>query len=132
MSQENVERLRAFFATWGARDTADFSLLDRDVVFEDDILPDHAGETYRGYEGVVRSIRTWLEPYERFTIELEQIVGSGDRLVSIHRFRSRARHTGIDQEMRYAYLWSFRDRKVIYFRSFRDPEAALEAVGLWE
>jgi len=34
--------------------------------------------------------------------------------------------------MRYAYLWSFRDRKVIYFRSFRDPEEALEAMGLRE
>ena len=49
MSQENAERLRAFFATWGGREQPDFSLLDPDVVFEDDILPDHAGETYRGY-----------------------------------------------------------------------------------
>ena len=106
MSQENVERLRAFLATWGGREP-DFSLLDPDVVFEDDILPDHAGETYRGYEGVVRSIRTWLAPYERFTSELEQMVGSGDRLISIHLFRSRARHTGISQEMRYAYLGPF-------------------------
>jgi ketosteroid isomerase-like protein len=79
-------------------------LLDPDVVFEDDLLPDHAGETYRGREGVMRSIRTWLEPYERFTIELEQIVESGDRLVSIHRFRYKAQYTGIEGEMRYAYL----------------------------
>jgi ketosteroid isomerase-like protein len=130
MSQENVERLRAHCATWGMDQEPDVDLLDPDVVFEDDILPDHVGETYRGHEGVRRSVRTWLQPYERFTIELEQIVGSGDRLVSIHRFRSKARYTGIEDDLRYAYAWTFRDGKVIHFRSFREPEAALEAVGL--
>jgi ketosteroid isomerase-like protein len=132
MSQENVELLRAFCATWDRDDPPDFLLLDPDVVFEDDLLPDHAGETYRGREGVMRSIRTWLEPYERFTIELEQIVESGDRLVSIHRFRYKAQYTGIEGEMRYAYLWTFRDGKVIHFRTFREPKEALEAVGLPE
>ena len=132
MSQENVERLRAFFETWTGPEEADLSVLDPDVVFEDDILPDHAGESYRGREGVARSIRTWLEAYEQFTIDLEQIVGSGDRLISIHRFRGAGRHTGIEHELRYAYLWTFRDGNVIHVRTFRDPAEALEAVGLRE
>jgi len=54
MSQENMERLSAFCATWDRGDPPDFSLLDPAVVFEDDFLPDHAGETYRGREGVMR------------------------------------------------------------------------------
>ena len=53
MSQENVERLRAVCERWGSGGEADLSLFDPDVVFEDNILPDHAGETYRGHEGVV-------------------------------------------------------------------------------
>ena len=132
MSQENVERLRAFCATWDTRGEPDFSLLDPEIVFEDDILPDHAGETYRGYEGVARSVRTWVEAYEELTIELEEIVGSGDRLISIHRFQGKGRHTGIEDGGRYAYLWTFRDGKVIHFRTFRDPADALAAAGLRE
>ncbi len=132
MSPENVERLRAFCAAWDTRGEPDFSLLDPEIVFEDEILPDHAGETYRGYEGVVRSVRTWVEAYEELTIELEQIVGSGDRLISIHRFRGKGRHTGIEDGGRYAYLWTFRDGKVIHFRTFRDPAEALAALGLRE
>jgi len=31
-----------------------------------------------------------------------------------------------------AYLWTFRDGKVIHFRSYRDPAEALEAMGLDE
>jgi len=31
-----------------------------------------------------------------------------------------------------AYVWTFRDGKVIHFRSFRNPEEALKAAGLEE
>jgi ketosteroid isomerase-like protein len=48
----------------------------------------------------------------------------------IHRAQSKARYTGIEEEGRLAYVWTFRDGKVIHFRSYRDPDEALEAVGL--
>jgi len=125
-----LKRLRAVCERWGSGGEADLSLFDPDVVFEDNILPDHAGETYRGHEGVVRATRTWLEPYGQFRIELERIVGTGDRLVSIHRFRATGRHSGIEEGGRYAYVWTFRDTEVIHFVSYRRPAEALEAVGL--
>jgi ketosteroid isomerase-like protein len=137
MSQENVENLRAVLEAWDfdtwKRGEADVSLLDPEVTYEDTILPDHVGETYRGHEGVIRATERWIEPYEDLTIELERIVGTGDRLVSIHRFRARARHTGIEfVELPVAYLWTFRAGKVIHFRSYQTPEEALEAAGLSE
>jgi len=135
MSQENVEKLRSFLLQAPADQDPgrlDLSVLDPDVVFEDTVLPDHIREVYRGHEGVVRAIRTWLDVFEEFAIELERIVGSGDRLVSIHRFRAKGRHSGIEQSMRYAYLWTFRNAKVVHYVSFRDPTEALEAVGLSE
>jgi ketosteroid isomerase-like protein len=134
MARGNVENLRALLEemdleAW-RRGESDMSLLDPRVTYEDTTLPDHVGETYRGPEGVARATERWLEPYEELTIELEQIVGAGDRLVSIHRVWGRARYTGIEAEGPVAYLWTFRDGKVIHFRSYRDPEEALEAAGL--
>jgi ketosteroid isomerase-like protein len=129
MSQENVERLRASWVIWQSSGEPELSLLDPDVVFEDNVLPDHAGEAHRGHEGVLRAARNWLKAYERTTIELEQIVGSGDRLVSIHRFRGKGRYSGIEDGGRYAYLWTFQDGKVIHFVSFRDSADAIEAMG---
>jgi ketosteroid isomerase-like protein len=41
-------------------------------------------------------------------------------------------HTGIEFDEPLAYVWTFRDGKVVHFRSFRDPKQALEAVGLKE
>jgi ketosteroid isomerase-like protein len=131
MSQENVENLRAFWEKWNRGET-DFALLDPEVVYEDSNLPDHTGEAYRGHEGVARATERWLEPYETVTVELERIVGSGDRLVSVHHAKGIARHTGIEFEGPLAYLYKFRDGKILYFRSFRDPDEALEAAGLAE
>ena len=55
MSQEHVERLRVWLEAWDLDDLAkgvfDSSLVDPDVTYEDEILPDHAAEVYRGYEG---------------------------------------------------------------------------------
>src|SRR5437763_13831903 len=81
MSQPNVDNLRAFWETWNTSDAPDLSLLDPDVTYEDTILPDHVGETYRGHEGVARAVARWFEPFSEITISLERIVGEGDCLV---------------------------------------------------
>ena len=135
MSQENVDNLRALLEALDVeawRRGEDMSLLDPEVTYEDTTLPDHVGEKYRGHGGVARATERWTEAYEELTIDLDRIVGVGDRLVSIHRVRARARHTGIEGEGPVAYLWKFRGGKVIHFQSYRDPEEALEAVGLRE
>ena len=95
MSQENVESLRAFLEGWAREpwtpegwqrgEVIDMSLLDPHVIYEDENLPDHVGEAYRGHEGIVRAARRWIEPFEWLLIELERIVDADDCLVSIHR-----------------------------------------------
>ena len=132
MSQDNVESLRAFWEAWTPGSEMDMSVLDPDVTYEDSNLPDHVGEAYRGHEGIARATERWLEPYESLTIELERIVGGRDRLVSIHHARSKARYTGIEDEGQLAYVWTFRDGKVVHFRSYRDPDEALQVAGLGE
>jgi ketosteroid isomerase-like protein len=127
---ENAEKIRAFWEAWTPGGEMDLSILDPEVVYEDATLPDHIGEEYRGHEGIARAAARWLEPYESVTIELEQIVGSGDHLVSIHRVRTKAHYTGIEDEGPVAYTWIFRDGKAVHFRSYRDPDEALEAAGL--
>jgi ketosteroid isomerase-like protein len=121
MSQQNLDNLRAFWETWNPSEAPDMSLLDPDATYEDTILPDHVGETYRGREGVARALARWFEPFAEITIGLEQIVGEGDRLVSVHRVRTKARHTGIEFESPLAYLWTFRDGKVTHSSRFGTP-----------
>jgi ketosteroid isomerase-like protein len=147
MSQENVEILRAFIETWSPEwtvevwergDAMDMSFIDPDVVYEDAVLPDHVGEAYRGHEGWLRAAKTWAEPFEWVRLELEEIIDAGDRVLSFHRLRSKARHTGIEFDSRDAdgaplgYLWTLRDGKIRHLEAFVDREQALEAAGLSE
>jgi ketosteroid isomerase-like protein len=146
MSDANVENLRAMLAMYstqtihalleawrrGEVDPALLDLMDPEVTYEDYDLPDHAGEVFHGPAGVVEATESWAEPYKEMTNELQRIVGSGDCLVAIHRFRARARRTGIEFDQPSAYVYTFRDGKIIRIQGFWDPAEALAAAGLEE
>lgn len=140
MGQGNAERLRVFLQAWSdapwtredlRRDgLGDMSIFHPDVVYEDANLPDHAGEPYRGLGGIARATERWIEPFAWMRLELERIADGGEKVVSIHRWRAQARHTGIEFDAQLAYLWEFHGGQVIHFRSYIDPQAALRAAGL--
>lgn len=139
MSEKDVENLCAFLESWDPRADLDSwkrgeprgeALFHPEVAYEDTILPDHAGEIYRGYDGVARAIERWLEPFESMTVELERIIGTSDRLVSIHRIHAVAQHTGMRFDESIAYDWTFRDGRVVHLKTYWDPAEALAAAGL--
>ena len=138
MSDDNEQMLRAFLKTFEdipafvdalKRGALELAPLDPDVVYEDANLPDHIGETYRWPECILRAAERWADASETLTLELERIVGSGDRFVSVHIAHSKARHSGIEFDGPLAYAWTFRDGRIIHFQSYRDPEEALKAAG---
>ena len=132
MTHADVENLRAFWETWNPTEPPDMSLLAPDVTYEDTILPDHVGETYHGHEGVARALARWFEPFSEIEIDLERIVGEGEMVVSIHRVRATARHTGIEFESPLAYVWTIRDGMTTHFKSYWDPAEALRSAGFEE
>jgi ketosteroid isomerase-like protein len=146
MSQENAEKVRAYLATWDGEmlrpESRPFqrissmevtvALYAPDYVYEDAVLPDHVGESYRGLDGSLRAAETWIEPFEWLVVDLDQIIDAGERVVSLHRARAKMRHTGIEFESPLAYVFTFQDGKVVHERAFVDHAEALEAVGLAE
>jgi ketosteroid isomerase-like protein len=64
------------------------------------------------------------------TLQLEEIIGTGDCLVSVHRTRARAKDVDIELSEPLAYVWTFREGRIIHFRSIRDRAEALEVAGL--
>jgi ketosteroid isomerase-like protein len=132
MSRENVEKLRREWDIWMMGNLADLSLLDADVVYEDTMVPDHALESYLGHEGVRKAWARWTDAWETVDTDLEWTRDAGEKVVSCHRARLRGKASGIETELRYAYVWTFREGKITYFKSYRDPAEALEAAGLRE
>ena len=132
MSAEDVEKLKAWLQTWDldalAAGDLDYSpLVDPNVTYEDAVLPDHAGEVYRGYDGLTRSARVWLGPFAERSIELERVFSTGENVVSVHRVRGTFRHTGMEFEVQLAWLYTFREGKITRWRAYLSADEAVEA-----
>jgi len=66
MSEENVEVVREMWeaALAGDPTVIPVSFFDPEVTYEDEFIPDHAGETYRGHDGMQRAWAQALEAFE--------------------------------------------------------------------
>jgi ketosteroid isomerase-like protein len=132
MSQENVEIVRAVYERWERGDfRATLDMLDAHVVLVLGPEFPEAG-TYFGIEAVSEYTRGLLEPFTDFTMAAEEVVpAEGSVLVSVHQ-RGVGSNSGVPTVLRYFTLWTFRGRSAIRIESFRERQAALEAVGLSE
>ena len=130
MSTRNVEAIHGVYERWGG---GDFRV--RPDLFDPLVVlvmrpefPD-AG-TYIGPEAIAEYTRSFLEPWTRITIEAEEVVVAGDSVVVAVRQRGVGAGSGIETELRYCHLWSFRGSKVIRIETFRERAQAFEAAGL--
>jgi len=129
MSQENVELARR-----GLESVEAFSeLLDEYVVcdYRAYRLLD-APEVQFGREAVMDSLRKFMGTFEDYTLEPEKFVEGGPYVVVELHERGRGKGSGVPLERLWAWLWTFRNGKLIRIEPFRSTQAALEAAGLAE
>ena len=143
MSQENVEIVRAAMAVYQhpegmallAGGDIDLSLFDTEIEWDasrlDEMIPDLA-EVYRGHDGVRTYWRRWFEGWKDLEFELQDVRDAGDDVVALIRNqRQWGRHTGIETELPpYGMVFTFRDGRIVRWRTFPTQEEALAAAGL--
>jgi ketosteroid isomerase-like protein len=91
-------------------------------------VPD--ARTYRGYEGMLVTLRDTSDSFENFRLDPEQFFEHADKIVVILRMTGRGRTSGVPVEERIAHLWTLRDGLAVELRAFTDPADALQAAGL--
>ena len=75
-------------------------------------------------------MRDLEDAFEAVFAEVDDTLAVGDVTVLVGRIRYRGRGSGVESESPAGWMLKFRDRKLIRFRAFREPEQALQAVGL--
>ena len=130
MSGENVEVVRGIFDGWAVGDlsagAADF---DEHVVFV--VRSDFAEwGVYLGTEGVRRYMHRFLESWEHTTFEAEELQAVGDTVIVRLVQRGKGVESGIELELRFFQLFTFRGGKIVRLESVMHEREALEAVGL--
>jgi hypothetical protein len=145
MSQENVEIVRRFQpspdldiaalfrddATWAATSEAAASVLDEDFAAGVRTLDDQA-PFLPGVDGLRSTWLDWLEPWESYRTEIEDVIDVGKDSVLVLT-RDYGRRVGSNAEVRLhgAGLYTMRDGKIA-LAEFMPRDNALKAVGLAE
>ena len=63
---------------------------------------------------------------------IEDVVDAGDRVVMRNRSRAHGQQSGIEAEIVFTTIFTFRQGEVVMFEYFLDHREALEAAGLSE
>ena len=93
---------------------------------ESEALPD-AG-VYRGRDAVREFLDEFLESWERFHQEVEEVVTEGDRVALMIHLTAKGRGSGAEVDARYAHVWTVREGKGVRVDAYYDRDAALGAI----
>jgi|ERR1700730_10013919 ketosteroid isomerase-like protein len=130
MSTENVEFVRAAY-DWGNR--------KRELDLADVIHPDFEWHTRadlpdagvrKGYDGMVRLRAEWVEAFEDFHVELDELIDAGNCVIVVSRLCGRPRDGKQELDLGETQVWKLRDGKAAEVRAYLTRAEALEAVGL--
>jgi ketosteroid isomerase-like protein len=126
MPPENVEIVRRLIDAWNERD---LEAALKEMHSQCEVRPAEATETLRGHDGVTKAFRDWFEAFEQFTMEPEDFVAHGDRVLVPMRQRARGKGSGLEIEERFYQLFTLRDGKVFRFEEYSEEADARRALG---
>ncbi len=130
MSQETVELARKVLDALGKRDPAHLiALSDPEVEWHSFFAIGESG-VYRGHDGTRRYMSDLADAWEIGRAEVDDALGIGNVAVLVGRIHFRGKGSGVESASPAGWVLKFQNGKVLCFRAFREPEQALEAVGL--
>jgi ketosteroid isomerase-like protein len=137
VSEENVAFVRALFEGADSMDReALLALLPEavpqafteDAVWEED--PSRADrQVWRGHEGILASWQRWLDQWEEWTFEVEEVEDHGDQVLCISREHGRGGSSGANVSATNHLVLTFRDGKISRYQEFYDEGAARAELG---
>ena len=135
MSQDEVELARRAIEAFNSGDlatiAATYDWYQPDFEFLDGPGPATA-RGHRGADAIESYFRQFLDLFDDYAIEIEEIVDAGDQVVVFNRQRAAARGGGAQVDVRSAWIFAFRGGKISHITPYWDRARALEAVGLTE
>ena len=131
MSEENIE----VFLEWlGAINRMDIPgalrLMDAEAQFEHR-LTDLQG-SYTGLERIEAAFEDVVEHFDALKVDCPDIRDLGDRVLALGTSHATGKGSGVETELPFTVVASFRDGRMTHFTDFGDKEQALEAAGLSE
>jgi ketosteroid isomerase-like protein len=132
MSQKNVEVVQRIYEGWAKGDfRAGLDDLDPHVTLV--VRPDFPEfGVFVGAQGIETLMRRFLDQWEQLTIEAKDLRTVGDTVLARVIQHGKGTASGIEGDIRYFQLFTFRGEKIVRMESVMDEADALAAAGLRE
>ena len=146
MSQENVEIVRSVVEPldginiaaidWGAEAVREMlgNAYSPDIELTTLAIPLglDVSNSYRGLDGLVEYLRTWLEPFSEYVVNTLDYIEAGDCVLVPSRQFGVGAGSGARVELELTTLSELRDGKIVRVHQYDTLEEALEAAGVVE
>jgi len=131
MSQENIDRFVEGIDAFNRNDIeAVLQGMNPEVKFE------HRLAELQGKFVGVEAVRRWFEDLDEYfepgRIDCSDIRDLGDRVLALGTVHAIGRESGVETELPYTVVATFRNGLITHFTDYGDRTKALEAAGLSE
>jgi len=125
VTEANVEALQRGYEALNRGDlTLVLELLDPELEWHEPGDSPEAG-THHGRDSFERFFRSWIDSFDEFRVEPEQVVQRGNDLVAVVRQSGRGRASGVEIEIRLAHVWTVEDGRAVRWEAIANPHDAL-------
>jgi ketosteroid isomerase-like protein len=130
VAQENVELVKRLLERFSETGEPAWETLDEAIeVHDHDILD---ASDYRGHAGVGSWLEDWASAWSDYTMEPEELLDAGERVIAFVLQRTTGHGSGVALERRDAMVFEVRDGKIVRLDYYNDRDQALRAAGLAE
>ena len=124
MSQENVEIVRRTHERMLQGGVAAMvDLLDPEIEWR----AAQDTRSHRGHSGVRRSVSSWVEVWDEYEFDIEELVDAGDNVLVVINSRARGKGSGVLVENRSYRVCTVRNGKIVRMLEYSTRGDALEA-----
>ena len=134
MSEENVEVGEPVRRLWAALSKRDWDAFSAELDPEVEYTPVEEQVVYRGPEAATQYAERWLEAWETFLGEVEEVESAPaeDLAFIALRFQGRGKGSGVEIDDRLFWVYELRGGRLYRISEYSDRAEALEAAGLSE
>jgi uncharacterized protein len=125
-SETNADALRSAYDALNRSDLSRvFGLIAPDIDWYDEAtMP---GGPSRGRESFEQYLHSWLESFDEFRINPEEVFEHGKNLIAIVRQTGRGRISGAEIAVQIAHVWTIENDRAIRWRSYPNRQQAIAA-----
>ena len=113
MAEANVAALQRGYEALNRGDlSVVLELLDPDIEWHQPEPSPEAG-THTGRDSFERFLRGWIDSFDGFQVEPEQVIERDDRLIAVVHQSGRGRSSGVQVDARLAHVWTVKEGRAI-------------------